>query len=199
MVDVQEADPVVLPVGRPKRVSAEQVRRQAVVDLAEIEELDLPSVLADGVVDQLDHLVVADPAAGMVHQGENPPLDHGGVDGRFHVGHGVRVVGALQVVPLPVVRHRAGDLPAEPGDDVGVRVVFHVIEEIAVARNVLIEPLPPRRVHHDFSRQGGVVGCEEHEHRRIDRQEIALRRGPVEISVKNRGLTEFIESQQGMR
>ena len=53
--------PIVLAVGGAQRLAAEQVVRQPLVDLAEVEEFDFFAVLGHHVVDQPDDLVVADP------------------------------------------------------------------------------------------------------------------------------------------
>ena len=147
---------------------------------AEVEKLDLARAPADGVLDELDHLVVADPSARVMGKCEHPLLDHGCVDGRFHVADRDRAVRPVEVVALPVVGDRRGHLPAEPPDHVGIGIVVHVVDEVPVTRHVLVESLTPVLLNHQLAGQDRVVRREQHEHRGVDPQEVALGRRLVE-------------------
>ena len=91
VVEVEQPDAVVLPVGGAKRLPAEKVVRESLACLAEIEELDLAAVLGGDVIDPLDQLRIFDPAVWVEDEVENTLLEDGGVDGILPVldRHGV--------------------------------------------------------------------------------------------------------------
>ena len=180
VVDVEHADPVVPAGGVAQRMPAEKVLRQTVVDVAEVEKLHLTLPPGDRVIHQFDDLVVADPSAGVMGERVDALLEDGGVDGRLHVADRRGAVRPVEVVALPIVGNGRGKLPAEPSDHVRVRVVFHVVDEAPVPRHVLVEPVPAVLVDHQLARKPRVGGREQHEHRRVQPDEIAVGRGLVE-------------------
>ena len=167
-------------VGCPQGLAAGQILGQTLVDFAEVEELDFSAMTCDGMIDQLDDLVVADPAVGMEDQREDTPFDHRSINGRLEVLDGLRVADAMKILCIPVAGHQAGDLPAQPPDDVRIGIVLDQVGESTIGRHVLAEPLLAVVVEDQFPRQVGIVGREEHHHGRVDRQEIARGRGSVE-------------------
>jgi len=142
VVCVEHADAVVLSLLVSQRVSPEKIVGQSPVHLAKVEELDPARTIANCVVDELDNLIVANPSSGVKREGVDSLFDHGGVDGRFHVADGGGVVWTELVLALPIVGNGRGNLPTEPIDNVGIGIVFHIVDEVAVVGNVLVEPLP---------------------------------------------------------
>src|SRR4051812_5962258 len=104
---------------------------------AEREKLDLLSVLLDGVVDELDNLIVADPAVRMKDEVHHALLEDSDVEGRLPVAH--RREGTFFVVIMlsrPVARRDAGKFPAHSVDDVWIRIVLDRVNERPVGWHV---------------------------------------------------------------
>ena len=180
VVKIQQTHAVVLALRVAKRLPGQKVFRQAVVHLGICEESYLLAVLAVGVVDYLDDLLAPDISHGMEQKRVDTTLDDGRVDACLHVADGERVVGLVEILGCPVTEQLEGHFPAEPADDVRVRVVLNGVDEVMIGRHVLREPLAALFVEHQFSRQGRIVGREDLGHRRTHRQEVACRRGSVE-------------------
>ena len=181
-------------------MAAQKILVKPLFDFTEVQELDSLAVLLVGIIDQFDDLIVTDPAVWMKTQREQALLDNGRVDGRFEVADGVRVAFSVQVLRIPVAGHQAGDLPATPADHIGIGVVLNVVRHRAIGRNVLAELLSTVLIDTSNSRgRAGSSGVNS-----MNTEVSMARKWPsgvvlLKISAKNRGLTEFMESQQGMR
>src|SRR5262249_19205873 len=76
VIHIEHPYAVVPSLGVPQGLSPEQVLVDALLRLAEVQELDLLPVLRDGVVDQLDDLRVLDPAVRVEDEVEDALLEH---------------------------------------------------------------------------------------------------------------------------
>src|SRR5262245_38794448 len=100
-------------------------------------------MLGHGMVDELDDLIVANPAMRMKHQTINALLGDCAIESGLHVGDSLRIVWLLQMLRLPIAWGHTRKLPAQSADDIGVGVVFDRVDKRAVPRQILDEALPP--------------------------------------------------------
>ena len=141
--------------GAPDWLVDKQVLVDAIHAVFEGQKLDSLSVRLLGIVDQVNDLIVPNPSVGMEDEVEHPFFYHGSIEGGFHVGHGYRIVGLVQVLSLPVAGNHARELPAPFPNDVRVRVVFDCVDERG-KRNVLVHLGVAITVDHQVPRQFGV-------------------------------------------
>ena len=103
---------------------------------------------------------------------EDPLLEHDAVEGGLQVFERLGVGRLVEVLAFPVAGDDAGELPAEAADHVGIGVVLDRVDE-RWERDVLAEPLLAVGIEHQVARQARVVGREDGEDRRVDREEMA--------------------------
>ncbi len=87
-----------------QRMTAQHVLVQPLLRLAERQELHFLAVLRHRVVDEVDDLLVLDPAVRVEDQAEDALLDDRGVKGGLPVAHGDGVVRLVIVLGRPVAR-----------------------------------------------------------------------------------------------
>ncbi len=92
------------------------------------------------MINNLDHLGVAQPAAGVKAQRDRALLGHGGVHRRLEVGDSDRILGPLQHLTGVVVGVDERDLPDQVPDRERIRVIFDVVDE---ARHQVLGEAPP--------------------------------------------------------
>ncbi|HTI50548.1 MAG TPA: hypothetical protein VL475_06345, partial [Planctomycetaceae bacterium] len=125
---------------RSKRLLIEDISFQPLQRLSKIQKLHFFPVLFHGVVDQLDDLFGLDPAVRVEDEIEYALLEDGDIERRFQIADRVRVVRFLQVLSRPVTGDDAGEFPAEPVNDIGIRIVFDVVHEVAVRASPPVHP-----------------------------------------------------------
>ena len=130
VVEIEQSDAFVLSGNASQRLFAGQILVQPFHRLLERQEFHLLAVGAFGVVDELDDLVIAEPAVRMEDRGEDTLRAHDGVQGELPVGDGGGVGGAVGVEGFPVARDHRGEFPAGAVDDVGIGIVLDVGAEI---------------------------------------------------------------------
>ena len=104
------------------------------MNFAKVEEPDLPGVLCRGMIDQVDQLVVADPAVGMEAQGVDAALDGHGVDGRFHVANRARTGRFGEVLAIVVLHRKTGASFTEHDMELG-KLFASLSGEVILAKN----------------------------------------------------------------
>jgi hypothetical protein len=126
----------------------------------------------DGVVDEFDHLLGLDPTMRMEDEVEDAPLDDDRVQDGLKVRDRPRIVGLLNMLRLPIAGHDARKLPAGWANRIRIGIIFDRVHE-GRKRQILTKTLLAVGVVHDVARQGGVVGREDVEDGRIDRQGVS--------------------------
>ncbi len=193
VVDVGQTHTIVFALRVAKRLAIKKVLVQALLRFAEVEELHLLAVLGDGVVNDVHHLIVANPSVRMKHKAVDALLMHGDVERRLHVLDGDRVVGLVQMLGFPVAGHHARELPTRAINHVRIRVVLDEVVEailgrrVALMRDVLAEPITASVVQNQLAGDGLVVLRKHIEHGRGQRQEVPVQRPFAEdLGVKPR-------------
>ena len=159
-------------------MASQHVFDHAFVYLPHSEELYLLAVSAVGVIDDLDHLVIAHPSAGVKAKRNRALLRDRGVHRNLEIGNHDRVLGSVQGLAGIVVRIDEGDLPDHVPDREGIGVVLDVIDESV--HQILGEALPAGGVAlKDGAWQFPVRGSEDHAHAGAGRHEIPHLAHPV--------------------
>ena len=73
---------------------------------------DLVAIFLDGMVNDSDDLVVANPAVGMEDKVVDSLFLNGYVEGNFHIPNRLGIIGSLYVLGFPVAGDDAGEFPA---------------------------------------------------------------------------------------
>ncbi len=120
---------------------------------------------AGGVINDLDHLSIAHPAARVEAQRDRALLGHRGIHRRFEVRDHGRILGSKQRLAGVVVWIDKRDLPDHVPDREGVGVVLDVVDE---ARHQVLRkaPSPGRVVLEEGTRQFPVRRREDDAHAR---------------------------------
>ena len=140
--------------------------------------LPTPAIGAVGVIDDLDHLVIAHPSAGVKTKRNRALLRDRGVHRNLEIGNHDRVLGSVQGLAGIVIRIDEGDLPDHVPDREGIGVVLDVIDESV--HQILGEALPAGGVAlKDRAWQFPVRGSEDHAHAGAGRHEIPHLAHPV--------------------
>ncbi len=151
VIQIEQPHAVVPAIGGAQRLSTQQVLVQSLLRFAEGEELHFFAVLRRRVFDEIDDLLIANPAVRMEDQAEHAAFDDGGIEGRLPIADGDGIVRLVPVLGHPIAGHDAGKLPAQSAEDIRVRIVLDGVDEGAIRRQILAKAILTVRIEDQFA------------------------------------------------
>ena len=135
-----EPQNIVTAVLRAQRLPCEQILVEAFETLLERQEEHLLTVASDGVIDELDDLIVVAPAVRVEDEVVRPLLQDHRVEGRLEIRERSGAPRLVEVLRRPIARRDTRKLPAQSSDHERVGVVLDRVDE-RFERDVLADLL----------------------------------------------------------
>src|SRR5262249_16237697 len=156
---------IVLTIGGSQGLTAQQIFVQTLLSFAEIEKLNFPAIFAHRVIDQLNDLIVANPAVRMKNQIEHALLDHGGIERRFPIRHRDWISRCMEMKRLPIAWGHRWKFPTEFADDVGIGIIRYRGRK-RWSRPILFKTGAALALADQLARKGCIIRRAEVHHRR---------------------------------